>query len=271
MVFALGTVYNTIRQATLNSKWQLKKESKDILSKSERNERANWSSEEWMKQNFKDQLENDKEASKRTDIDNKVMSGGTLSPEEEKYLEQKDPAAYQKYKQTKLEKKAFEERLKKCKTKEEVEKLKVEKLGSILSSFKKIENNPYISKSEKFKKAKEMIAQTKNLTDAEAKFKRTLEYDELPTQAQKDNERIDESVDKLKQLQDEVEDISEVNKEEVDIPLNDHIDDKKLDIPYKERIDDADKLSNPFKDDHVSFNMDKNNKKSVGEKIDYFV
>jgi hypothetical protein len=187
-----GTVANTVQLLTLNSNWQAKKDSGNVLSKEERNERANWTEDDWLKHNFQEQLEQNREASKDTDIKNKIMYGGTITPEEEKYLEQNDPSVLQKYKQVKAEKKAYEEKLKNCKTKDEVQRLKTQTLGEYVASLKKVENDPYIPLSEKLAKAQETLAKTRSIQKVELKFMKSAEYQNLPTEAEQSEERAEE-------------------------------------------------------------------------------
>jgi hypothetical protein len=187
-----GTVTNTVQQQIMNNKWQQKKNSGEILSKEERNERANWTQEEWLKHDIEEQAAANRETSKKTDIDNKIMYGGTLTPDEEQYLEQNDPSALQKYKQIKEEKKAYEEKLKNCKTKDEVQRVKTETMGEYLSSMKKVENDPCIPKSEKLAKAQELLAKTRNIEKAEIKFMASTKYQNLPTEAEEAEERSEE-------------------------------------------------------------------------------
>jgi hypothetical protein len=187
-----GTVASTVKLLTLNSKWQAKKDSGEVLSKEERNERANWTENDWLKHNFQEQIEQNREASKNLDIRNKIMYGGTITPEEEKYLEQNDPSTLQKYKQIKEEKKAYEEKLKNCKTKDDVQKLKTLTLGEYAASLKKVENDPCIPLSEKLAKAQETLAKTRSLQKVELKFMKIAEYANLPTEAEEAEERSEE-------------------------------------------------------------------------------
>lgn len=187
-----GTVANAVQLQMQGSKWQAKKDSGNVLSKEERNERANWTQEDWLKHDFQEQLEQNREASKNTDIRNKIMYGGTLTPEEEKYLEQNDPTILQKYRQVKAEKKAYEEKLKKCKTKDEVQRLKTQTFGEYAASLKKVENDPCIPLSEKLAKAQETLAKTRNIQEVELKFMKTAEYANLPTEAEEAEERSEE-------------------------------------------------------------------------------
>jgi hypothetical protein len=187
-----GTVTNTVQLQMMNNKWQQKKESGNVLSKEEKNERANWTKEEWLKHDIQEQAAQNREASQQTDIDNKIMYGGTLTPDEEKYLEKNNPTALQKYKEIKAEKKSYEEKLKNCKTKDEVERLKAETVGGYLSSMKKVENDPYIPMSEKLATAQELLAKTGNIEKAEIKFMASAKYQNLPTEAEEARERSEE-------------------------------------------------------------------------------
>ena len=79
-----GTIASTVQLQMLNNKWMQKKESGNVLSKQELNERSTWTSEQFMIADFQDQLEHNREAEKRQKIDNKIMSGGSLR--QRKYL-----------------------------------------------------------------------------------------------------------------------------------------------------------------------------------------
>jgi hypothetical protein len=209
-----GTVSNTVQLQMMNSKWQQKKESGDVLSKEERNERANWTKEDWLKHDIQEQAAENRETSQQTDIDNKIMYGGTLTPEEEQYLEKNNPSALQKYKEIKAEKKSYEDKLEHCKTKDEVQKLKTETLGGYLSSMKKTENDPYIPLSEKLAKAQELLAKTRNIEKVEIKFMASAKYESLPTEAEEAEERSEEREDVSEQMEtadnDTVDDEEEV-------------------------------------------------------------
>lgn len=177
-----GTIYNTLRLQTLDQKWQQKKDSGNVLSRKEINERENWTQADWMKHDFEEQLARNREAGKKTELSNKIMSGETLTPEEEEYLENNDPQTLQRYRQTKAEKKSYEKKLRSCKTREEVQRLKTNTLSGYLTAFKKIGNDPYIPLSEKLAKAQEMLGKSKNIEAAERKFMTTARYRELLTE-----------------------------------------------------------------------------------------
>ena len=180
-----GTIASTVQLQMLNNKWMQKKESGNVLSKQELNERSTWTSEQFMIADFQDQLEHNREAEKRQKIDNKIMSGGSLSPEEISYLEKNDPVALKKYRETKEEKESYKEKLRQCKTKEEVDRVKLQKLGELESSLSSIVNDPAIPKSAKLAKAQEILAKTNNIEAAHLEFVKSADYQSMPTDEEK--------------------------------------------------------------------------------------
>ncbi len=186
-----GTVKNAVQLQVLNNKWQQKKAS-GKLTKEERNARDNWTQEDYLIQDIKEQAEHNRQAEHDLKIDNKIMAGGTLTPDEEKYLEQNNPEALKKYKEIKAEKKNYEEKLKKCKTKDEVERVKLNTMGEYAASLKKVINDPLIPKSAKLAKAQETLAKTNNVQEVHLRFVGSLEYEELPTEGEEAEERTQE-------------------------------------------------------------------------------
>lgn len=210
-----GTIHNTVKLQTMTSQWMQKKDSGNILSKEEKEKRANWTEDERLLHEFQQQLIDEREHSKKQEIMNKVVAGETLTPEEEAYLEQHDPTALKSYRDSKAEKKAYEEKLRNCKTKDEVNRLKTETVGGYLSSMKKIVNNPMIPLSAKLAKAKEILAKLSNIEDAEKKFMQTLEYQNLPTEGEEAVEASKERNAECEKLQAENNVQEEGNSEKI--------------------------------------------------------
>ena len=216
MMLFSGTVQNAVKLDMLNNKWEQKKNTSNALSKEELNKREKWTPEQRMLNDYQEQLKKQKEGNKRTEIYNKISSGQKLSPEEEQYLASFDLKSLSEYRQTQAERKAYEEKLKKCKTKDDVQRLKQTSLGVEFSSLKKVLNDPCIPLSEKLKKAGQVLGKTRNFQEAEAEFIESGAYDELPTEAEQAIERAKEN-----NVQNEinnalVENASEENEEFVD-------------------------------------------------------
>lgn len=212
----------------LNNKWMQKKESGNVLSKQELNERSTWTSEQFMIADFQDQLEHNRETQKRQKIDNKIMSGGSLSPEEISYLEKNDPVALKKYRENKEEKESYKEKLRQCKTKEEVDRVKLQKLGELESSLSSVVNDPTIPKSAKLAKAQEILAKTNNIEAAHLEFVKSADYQSMPTDDEKkeqdaaDNDISDEITDSEKANNTESTDTTDNTQDKADNVTDDN-------------------------------------------------
>lgn len=223
-----GTIASTVQLQMLNNKWMQKKESGNVLSKQELNERSTWTSEQFMIADFQDQLEHNRETQKRQKIDKKIMSGGSLSPEEISYLEKNDPVALKKYRETKEEKESYKEKLRQCKTKEEVDRVKLQKLGELESSLSSVVNDPTIPKSAKLAKAQEILAKTNNIEAAHLEFVKSADYQSMPTDDEKkeqdaaDNDISDEITDSEKANNTESTDTTDNTQDKADNVTDDN-------------------------------------------------
>lgn len=223
-----GTIASTVQLQMLNNKWMQKKESGNVLSKQELNERSTWTSEQFMIADFQDQLEHNRETQKRQKIDNKIMSGGSLSPEEISYLEKNDPVALKKYRETKEEKESYKEKLRQCKTKEDVDRVKLQKLGELESSLSSVVNDPTIPKSAKLAKAQEILAKTNNIEAAHLEFVKSADYQSMPTDDEKkeqdaaDNDISDEITDSEKANNTESTDTTDNTQDKADNVTDDN-------------------------------------------------
>lgn len=250
-----GTIESTVQLQMLNNKWMQKKESGNVLSKQELNERSTWTSEQFMIADFQDQLEHNRETQKRQKIDNKIMSGGSLSPEEISYLEKNDPVALKKYRETKEDKESYKEKLRQCKTKEEVDRVKLQKLGELESSLSSVVNDPTIPKSAKLAKAQEILAKTNNIEAAHLEFVKSADYQCLPTDEEKkeqeaaDNEISDEITDSDKANNTEITDTTDNTQDKAD-NITDDNNNQVSDIENPDTVDTNASEKTSEKDNH---------------------
>ena len=148
-----GTIYNAGKMLEMTQKWEQKKASGNILGK----EKKELSPEEQQLKMYQEQLATMREGNEVSAIYAKLQSGQELSPEEEGILRERDPKLYMEYKADRMEQEAYEKELKNCKTKEEAEKLHVNRMNGKLSELKTIVNNPNIPKSEKIKESQRIL------------------------------------------------------------------------------------------------------------------
>lgn len=185
MLMIAGTIRQSVQMATMNTLIEEKK-TKGFVKK-----QAEMTPEERMLEQFKEQAAQNQEAEVANGIANKVMSGKTLSMDEIEYLQQKNPELLKKYREMQEEMKAYERQLRNCKTKEEVERVRVNKINGYLAQAKSVSNNPVIPKGEKKAILEEIMARLTNMEKVHIKFVKSVEYKELPKEQEIAKERAE--------------------------------------------------------------------------------
>lgn len=173
-----GTIKNSVRMATLDQKWQQKKNSfgQDQKKLSE------MTAEERQLQDFKEQAEQIRKKQKYAGIDAKLAAGDKLTPEEIEYLRQNNPQALRDYEETQRERECYRRALRNCRTREEVERLKYTKMGQYMAEAKKISSDACIPKGKKVELLKKILQQTIAVEDEHREFLKTSRYASLPTE-----------------------------------------------------------------------------------------
>ena len=206
-----GTISNAVRQDFLSKKWDAKKKSGNVLSKQDKNSNVNKTPEQSMLERFREEMKQNKENSKINGIANKVTNGEDLSPEEEQYLAEKNPGLLNSYRQAKLEQKAYEEKLKNCETKDEVQRLKTNTVNGYLSEMSAAKGTG--NKGAIVATAKKVLAKLKNIEKAEIEFIKSGAYSNLPTEADEQIEETRETVEENERLLEEISEAVDDNKE----------------------------------------------------------
>ena len=206
-----GTISSAVRQDFLSKKFEAKKKSGNILSKQEKNSNVNRTPEQSMIERFREEMKQNKENSKINGIANKVTNGEDLTPEEEQYLAAKNPGLFNSYKQAKLEQKAYEEKLKNCKTKDEVQRLKTNTVNGYLAEMSAAKGTG--SKGAIVATAKKVLAKLKNIEKVEMEFIESGAYSSLPTEADEQIEETRETVEENERLLEEISEAVDDNKE----------------------------------------------------------
>ena len=136
----------------------------------------------------------------------KLDAGGSLTEEERAYLRQHDPQAYQELLQEEQEQAAYERALRSCKTKEEADRLQMNRIGQSLSRIQTVEHDPAIPLHAKLKVA----MREKRLVDAAAdsmrEFVASGDYDRLPSEWEEAKKKPDTSVQPPEELPEESRD-----------------------------------------------------------------
>lgn len=220
MIMIAGTIRQSVQMAAMNNLIEQKKEKGFVKNQ------AQLTPEERMIEQFKEQAAQEKEAEYTNGIANKVMSGKKLSSEEIEYLQKKNPELLKKYRDMQEEMKAYERQIRRCKTKEEVERVRVNKINGYLAQAKSVSNNPAIPKGEKKAILEEIVARLTNMEKVHMKFVKSVEYKDLPREqeiakerAEKTSERQEAATEMLKEAGEKQEEQTEESAEDVGAAL----------------------------------------------------
>ena len=205
MISSLNTYTTNMK---MQMKWQQKKSSGDFTAVSLEDKLLKGAMDSM------DDLLGDSSKVSSAQIRTKLMSGKKLSSKEMDYLRENDPELYKKAKAIEMEREAYERELKRCKTKEEVQKVKMAHATAALAQVKNIESNPNIPKGQKLALMMEQLAKSNALGEVERKFVQSGEYKRLPSEEEKRQAEED-----LKEAQDAergIEDKTDDTPQEID-------------------------------------------------------
>ena len=203
-----GTIHSAGKLLELESRWQEKKSSGKIFQKE-------LTPEEKQLKQYQEDLAQMRESNQIAAVAAKLKSGQELSYEEIEYLQKNNPELYREYQEIKSEKEAYKRQLKECKTKEDVERLKINKMNGYVASLKAVVNNPNIPKSAKKAYAEKMLMKASAVQDAHMNFVKSAEYKNLPTEeevAEEKQEKADRAEAVAKELGSEDNSESETNE-----------------------------------------------------------
>ena len=178
---------------TLDSKYQAEKQQEAGPAVSTDPVKQQSKLDEWIKQRqdeMKSAIETMKRMEESTDhklagIQSKVYSGTSLSRAEKEYLKTKNPVLYARLEAADLEKKVYERELKRCRTKEEVQRLKLSHTASSLSAVNAGQHSAGTSSEQKMALAQGELYKLKGMQDATNRFVRSGAYHSLPTEREK--------------------------------------------------------------------------------------
>lgn len=195
-----GSIYSYTQNLKMSQKWSMKKENGNYLQKqSAASSKQTKSVEVSEFEQYKEQLEQIREQNdpEKTNVYTKLNSGKKLSAQEMEYLRNHDPMSYQKAKEMEAERESYKRELKNCKTKEDVERLHTTRLSVRFAVANSISSNPNISKSIKAGLMAQELAKAQALDEETREFKKSLQYRDMPTDAEK-KEEYKEKMDALK-------------------------------------------------------------------------
>lgn len=177
----MGTIGAYTKTMKLQMQWDMKKESGNVTDHKK-------SMDEWLESSRADTKDTTNTPQTGGGSDNrlrtiqaKVDAGKKLTSEERAYLKEKDPETYSELEASEQEQRAYEQKLKRCRTKEEVQRLKMTHLGSSLAKVNSVKNNSAISAEKKRKIIMHEKRRCDRMEESTREFVRRGEYEKLPT------------------------------------------------------------------------------------------
>lgn len=164
------------------------------------------------------QAQADGSAKLSSQIRSKLANGKKLTIEEMEYLQKNDPQLYQKVKSIEAEQKNYENELKRCKTKEEVQRVRTNHAAASLSTVNNIKNNPNIPEGKKLELIWQEHMKNQALEEVTKEFVESGKYAKLPTEAEKAEaeKELKEAKEAELGIEDPAEEAEEKDKAEAD-------------------------------------------------------
>ena len=211
MMCSMNTCTQTMK---LQMKWQQRKSSGDYLTKGYSGTKESQKDQELQdpQSRLLESMKPDESASMRQQISTKMMAGKRLSSAEMEYLKENDPQTYQKARTIEMEREAYERRLKQCRTKEEVQRVKFSQAASSLATVKNVESNPSIPKGQKLALIMQELHKINAMSDTDRAYMQSKDYQSLPTEAEK--RKAEEELEKAEKAEMGIEDRTDDSAEE---------------------------------------------------------
>ena len=192
----MATIFETMHIRNLTNKWEQRKQNytKQVKTDDRTPEQRQMDS---MMEMLKRERDSTQKGNLMNSIDSKIKSGGTLTPEEEAYLKENAPEKLRDYQEVKAEQESYKQKLKACKTKEDVARVKMATLGNFMSQAKSIDSSPHIPKDKKLELMGKLAAKVANCELAHQEFEKSQAFRDMPTE-----EEIREEAEKKQETSD---------------------------------------------------------------------
>lgn len=166
------------KNGTLEKQWQYKKKNaitEDMTELQRKNAEYKSFFEKLEEQNGDETLQR---------IMSKWQAGGKLSANEMLYLQKTNPTLYQQVVNSEREAEAYEEELRRCETKDEVRRLKMNKINASIAKIQSAERAG-VPEGARLALAQAELNKIQQIERITTKFIESGEFDKLPTDAEK--------------------------------------------------------------------------------------
>lgn len=216
-IMMTSSLHEYTRNMKMSTNWSLKKRTGNYMQKGQATAISKNNPVYSEFERYREQLEKMREQNDpdRVAIYAKLESGKKLSPEELEYLRNNDPAAYQKAKEIEAEKENYKQALKRCRTKEDVERFHTTYVATRAAVANSIANNPNIPKLQKMGLLMHEKAKLQALTEETKAFKASSRYANMPTDAELKAE-LEENAEALRGETEETKPVEPTDSDEAE-------------------------------------------------------
>ena len=169
-IAGMGSVSGFVKNMALQAKWQAKKQNITRRPMNDNPQIAH------IKQWSEDQTRSRRIAA----ASSKLMSGAKLTPEDMETLRRHSPELYQKAVRIQREREAYKKALENSRSKEDVERLRMQKLNEFTTEIGAIRGNSNLSTEEKREQLEFLHMRMMAILDEHAAFTQTAKYQSLP-------------------------------------------------------------------------------------------
>lgn len=176
-----GSIYNSMKTMKLQMKWAQRKNNPFMKKDAE--------PEDPHIKLLREQAANTEKNNMISAIDGKLKAGKKLSSQELDYLRQNAPDLYKKAVEVQREREQYKRDLRRCKTKEDVQRLNANRMQRFMSETHTIVQNSTISKSQKCALLDQVFRRLMAIADEHHTFVKSREYAELPEEKELEEEK----------------------------------------------------------------------------------
>ncbi len=182
-IYTISSINNHIKTLKMQQKWTRRQQ--EGIYTGEKKTLDQWLHDQTSsKPEIPDPMRPEPQDLNLQNIQQKVSNGKKLTAEEKEYLQKHDPETLEKAREVERARESFKQALKRCRTKEDVQRLRMTQLSNSLTTINAVENNANIPQHKKLEIA---LLENSKVNAIEGEIRKHIQdglYEKLPTEAE---------------------------------------------------------------------------------------
>lgn len=179
MVPVIGTLYDSMKNMKLQMRFAQRKQN-PYLPKGEEDPQIT---------RLREDAARVRRSNKVMELDSKLRAGAQLTSQELAYLRDNHPELYREAMEIRRERQAYKEKLRRCKTQEEVDHLQMQTLQGFAGQVKAVSANANLPQEKKLALLDHIAKRLAAVSSEQTQFVRSGAYDRLPREEERRQER----------------------------------------------------------------------------------